>query len=46
MPNGSGALGKAHLLSDWTHGCIAVTNEEIKELYEFVPIGTSIHLYP
>lgn len=46
LPNGSGVLGKAHLLSDWTHGCIAVTNEEIKELYEFVPIGTSIHLYP
>lgn len=46
LPNGSGALGKAHLLSDWTHGCIAVTNEEIKELYEYVPIGTPIHIFP
>jgi murein L,D-transpeptidase YafK len=46
LPNGSGAIGRAHLLSDWTHGCIAVTNEEIKELYESVPIGTPIQILP
>ena len=46
LPNGSANIGKAHLLSDWTHGCIAVTNEEIKELYNYVPIGTTIIIYP
>jgi murein L,D-transpeptidase YafK len=29
-------FGKLHRLSDWTRGCIAVTNEEIDEIYEYV----------
>lgn len=31
-------LGK----SDWTHGCIAVTNREMKEIFELVPDHTPI----
>jgi murein L,D-transpeptidase YafK len=27
---------------DWTHGCIAVTNEEMEELWKIVPIGCPI----
>jgi murein L,D-transpeptidase YafK len=37
-------IGKAHLLMDWTAGCIAVTNNEIDELYNAVPIGTQIEI--
>ncbi|MDO4441821.1 MAG: L,D-transpeptidase family protein [Moraxella sp.] len=34
IKNGLGdVIGANHLLKDWTHGCIAVTNREIDELY-------------
>lgn len=34
IKNGLGdVIGANHLLKDWTHGCIAVTNHEIDELY-------------
>lgn len=39
-------IGKAHLLSDWTHGCIAVTNPEIDELYELVAEHAEIEIRP
>jgi murein L,D-transpeptidase YafK len=31
---------------DWTWGCIAVTNEEVDELYEHVRIGSPINIFP
>ena len=31
---------------DWTWGCIAVTNEEIEEIYAMVDAGTPIYIYP
>ncbi|RMH43444.1 MAG: hypothetical protein D6688_09090 [Alphaproteobacteria bacterium] len=31
---------------DWTAGCIAVTNPEMRELYAMVPVGTPIDIYP
>jgi murein L,D-transpeptidase YafK len=31
---------------DWTAGCIAVTNEEIQEIYRLVKVGTPIEIYP
>jgi murein L,D-transpeptidase YafK len=39
-------LGKAHLLHDWTDGCIAVTNEEMDEIWKLVRIGTPIEIKP
>ncbi len=30
---------------DWTDGCIAVSNEEAKSLYELLPIGTAVTIY-
>jgi murein L,D-transpeptidase YafK len=33
LPNGLGFIGRLHLLSDWTIGCIAVTNAEIEEMW-------------
>ena len=38
--------GKFHRLTNWTLGCIAVTNEEVDELYNAVAIGTPIEINP
>jgi murein L,D-transpeptidase YafK len=46
LPNGFDALGQAHLLRDWTAGCIAVTNSEIDEIWESVADGTPIEIGP
>jgi murein L,D-transpeptidase YafK len=42
LPNGWGFLGALHLLWDWTNGCIAVTNAEMREIWSLVPDGTPI----
>jgi murein L,D-transpeptidase YafK len=44
LPNGFGAVGAAHRLKDWTDGCIAVTNEEMDEIWRPVPDGTQIEI--
>ena len=31
---------------DWTWGCIAVTNEEMEEVYSMVRTGTLVSIYP
>ena len=46
LPNGLGGLGKAHRLKDWTDGCIAVTNEEMEEIWRRVDDGTPIEIRP
>ena len=46
LPNGYGAIGSAHRLKDWTDGCIAVTNEEIEDIWKLVPDGTPIEIRP
>jgi murein L,D-transpeptidase YafK len=46
LPDEKAYLGKAHLLSDWTEGCIAVTNQEIDELYRHVLVGAAIKILP
>ena len=32
--------------SDWTDGCVALKNEEIQELFEAIPVGTTIRIEP
>lgn len=39
-------LGKAHAMHDWTRGCIAVSNEEMDEIWTIVPNGIPIHIKP
>ena len=39
-------VGSAHVLFDWTDGCIAVTNTEIDELVRAVPDGTPVEILP
>lgn len=35
-----------HPLINWTRGCIAVTNAEIEEIYQLVPVKTEIEICP
>ena len=30
--------------SDWTDGCVALTNEEITELFNAIPVGTEVRI--
>jgi murein L,D-transpeptidase YafK len=46
IQNGRGWIGAFHRLSDWTAGCIAVTDEEIEELWRITPEGTRIEIRP
>jgi murein L,D-transpeptidase YafK len=46
LPNGQGWIGKEHVLYDWTFGCIAVTDEEIEEIWKLVPNGTVVEIRP
>ena len=39
-------IGKQHRFSDWTDGCIAVTNQEIEEIWGLVPDGVPIEIKP
>jgi len=39
-------VGRFHRLTDWTFGSIAVTNEEIEELFRHTPVGTPIDILP
>jgi murein L,D-transpeptidase YafK len=41
-----GWIGARHRLTDWTDGCIAVTNEEIDEIFRLVSIGTKVEIRP
>ena len=43
--NGSDYISKFQRWKDWTAGCIAVTNEEVDELYESVKIGAKIEIF-
>lgn len=44
LPNGQGHIGAAHRQTDWTDGCIAVTNEEIEEIWRLVRDGTKVEI--
>ena len=46
LPNGWGRLGRIHLARDWTAGCIAVTDDEIEEIWRLVPNGTVVEIRP
>jgi murein L,D-transpeptidase YafK len=46
LRNGEAHIGKAHLESDWTQGCIAVTNEEMDEIWDLVGDGMPIQINP
>lgn len=41
-----GWVGAGHRATDWTDGCIAVTNEEIDEIYPSIKVGTPVEIRP
>jgi len=46
LPNGIEKVGAAHRVYDWTLGCVAVTDEEIDEIWKLVPVGTPVEIRP
>ena len=39
-------VGAAHRTTDWTEGCVAVTDAEIDEIWNLVPVGTVVEIKP
>jgi murein L,D-transpeptidase YafK len=46
IQNGRGWIGAFQRWKDWTAGCIAVTDEEIEELWRVTPDSTTIEIRP
>jgi murein L,D-transpeptidase YafK len=46
IKNGFSWVGDAHAETDWTKGCIAVTDGEIEEIEKLVPNGTIVEIRP
>jgi len=46
LPNGYAWVGASHRLKDWTDGCIAVTDEEMNQIWLAVADGTPIEIRP
>ncbi len=46
LRHGFGWLGRLHRYVNWTHGCIAVTDDEIEEIARAAPNGTPITIQP
>lgn len=46
LPNGRDAAFVNHPGTDWTDGCIAVTNEEMREIWRLVDVGTPVTIRP
>lgn len=46
IENGLGWIGRLHRTADWTDGCIALTDEEIDEVWKAVDVGTPVEIKP
>ncbi|HKO10967.1 MAG TPA: L,D-transpeptidase family protein [Acidobacteriaceae bacterium] len=46
VPKNYAWLGSSQRIIDWTTGCIAVTNPEIDEIWDYVPVGTPVEIRP
>ena len=46
LPKEYAWVGKAHAVHDWTDGCVAVTDEEMDEIWKLVRVGTPIEIKP
>jgi murein L,D-transpeptidase YafK len=46
LPRGFEDLGDVHMKLNWTKGCIAVSNEEMDEIWAMVHDGTPIEIRP
>ncbi len=41
---GGGRKARLRLASDWTDGCVAVSDHDIEELYALIPVGTAVEI--
>ena len=46
LPKRFATVGALHRQQDWTEGCVAVTNDEIEEIWRVVPDGARILIKP
>ena len=46
VPPAYAYLGALHRQTDWTLGCVAVTDAEIEEIWSLVPNGTTVEIKP
>jgi len=46
LPEKYAWLGSQHRLTDWTDGCIALTNTEIDEIFPQISVGTPVEIRP
>ena len=46
LPRGTERMGDLHTMIDWTNGCIAVSNEQMDEIWQLVAVGTPIEIRP
>ena len=46
LPNGWRKLWTPHPRRDWTTGCVAVTDAEIREVWSLVPTGARVVIHP
>lgn len=46
IKNGFSWVGERHAETDWTRGCIAVTDDEIEEIARLVPNGATVEIRP
>ena len=46
LPDAFASVGALHRQQDWTEGCVALTNDEIEELWRAVPDGARILIRP
>ena len=46
IENGLGWIGSLQRRIDWTDGCIAVTDEEMDEIWKRVSVGTPVEIRP
>jgi len=46
LPNGLRKLWTLHPRRDWTTGCLAVTDDEMREVWSLVPTGARVVIHP
>jgi murein L,D-transpeptidase YafK len=46
LPTAFSSVGALHRQQDWTEGCVAVTNDEIEEIWRAVPDGAHMLIRP
>jgi murein L,D-transpeptidase YafK len=46
LPKDFSEAGTAQSQNDWTNGCVAVSNQEIEEIWQAVPDGTPVQIKP